>query len=152
MVRLSGAFIEIHKVVDPDGTPVETKIAETRDDIDIGLDVGEASGRAHGERTVQRTPVSATQTFGFNGFVVDDHANLTALGILESGKIRPWSKAKLEAIRLKVFARDGDAAASQMWLLRDVELILSNVNFAQDDYATFEAEAWVNGTIDNEAV
>jgi len=152
--KLTGDYIELYKVVDPGGTEVETLIGLTHDSVDIGFDVTTAQVTPHMSGRQESKAVTDAVTISISGIVVTSLGALQTLGVLDATTkaITGFVCPNLEGLRIKVYSCKGDVTETQSWLALDVVVTLSDLSYAQGDFATWSAEMMVNGTLTLESL
>lgn len=155
MVKLTGAFIELHKVDDWEGTETETKIGETLDDVEIDGSPETAETKPHGSGRRDAKGIGDAPELSFNGLIVSTLDAWDTIGWVDSNNEVPRHHTRLggtsPALRLKVFADEGDTTPTQEWAFEDPLFLLNNWSFPQEDFATWEATAVLEGRIVKES-
>lgn len=149
VTRLTGDYIELHKVTDLGATgEAETKVGETKGDVVLPVDVREAQVKPHMSEKSVRKPVGYDDDIEFEGTVTSTLQALTDLGLLDNNSVlRGYGETALEAIRLKVFEDENDTVASQEWEVVDVEIKRGDLTFPTEEFADWSASGSVNGDV-----
>lgn len=151
--KLTGAFITIHKVVNPGGAEVETLIGFTKDDVEISYDTNSAELVLHNQEIKLTKPLSYGQEVSFGGVVTTEQQSLKDLGIADGAApevLRGFSKVNLQAVRIKVYENNGDVTVKHKVLFLDCVVMCDKITYAQEDFATWECKLGVNGQIKRE--
>ena len=149
--ELSGAFLEIAKVDDPDGSPTVTVLGFTTDDVEIAVDEDEASAEGHSDRrrirrrtyneasvTVSRFIEETVETWNETGFI-----DTTDQGSVQfNASLRTW-----DACLVRVYEEAEDASPTVVNRLDEVEWHMPDGVTYPSDMATTGMEGWIHGTI-----
>lgn len=155
MPKLTGAYIELYKVTDPDGADTEELIAETRDDVDIDWNVETRETKIHGSSTVYKAPTHWAPVVGFQGLLVSTIDAWTTLGFKKAGGasngddlLRPFPEdCAIDALRFKVYEKDADTTPKQTVTCIDTVVKLNTASWPNEDFAFWEAECDVRGEV-----
>lgn len=149
--KLTGAYIDIYKVADPDGTPVYTLLAVTKDDVDLAMNPEMREVTIHNESRKTKKATHDAPVLSLAGLAVSSLGALSTLGVqfTDGGdeKLRGFVPAGLEAVEFRVFENDGDVTPKTTMTCLDVQVMLNNLTYPTEDFAMWSGEVHVNGVI-----
>jgi len=149
--QLTGAFIEVVSVTDPDGTATMTTLGFTTDDVELSIDEDEASADGHATRRRIRARTYNEAAVTFSSFVEPTLETLDELGIIDTandGKLQFDTEARTtDALYLRVYQDEEDASPALTHRLDEVEFHLPDGVTYPSDFATMGLEGWIHGDI-----
>lgn len=150
--ELSGAFLEIAKVTDPDGTsPTVVTLGFTTDDVVLSIDEDEASTEKHSDRRRLRRRTYNEAAITVTSLVEATLETLDETGIIDTasdGALQFDSTSRTwDACLVRVFENESDASPTLVHRFDEVEWHLPDGITHPSDFSTAGLEGWIHGAI-----
>lgn len=149
--ELTGAFIEVVRVADPDGTPTKTTLSFTTDDVELTVDETEASTEKHSQRREIRARTYNTADVSVTSLVEPTLETLDEMGMIDTandGKLQFDAASRTwDAVFFRVFEDESDANPVLVHRYDEVEWQLSDGLTYPSDFATAGMTGWIHGDI-----
>lgn len=148
--ELTGAYAEIVKVTDPDGTATKTTLSFTTDDIELSIEEEEVSVNKHGENRTIRARQYNTADLTFSSLIEPTLETLDETGIADmgnDGKLlfendgRTW-----DACFVRIFDSEGATTPDLVYRFDEVEWQMDGITLPAD-FATSGMTGWIHGDI-----
>jgi hypothetical protein len=153
--ELSGAFLEIVKVTDPDGTASVVTLGFTTDDVEVSVSEDEASAEGHSDRRRKRRRTYNEVELTVSSFVEPTLETLDEAGIIDSAnsgalqfdtESRTW-----DACLIRVYEDEEDASPALIHRFDEVEWSMPDGLTYPSDFATAGLTGWVHGSVQLDA-
>ncbi|WP_226040842.1 hypothetical protein [Natrinema sp. DC36] len=149
--KLTGAFVEIVKVTDPDGTATKTTLSFTTDDVEMTVDEDSATADGHADRRRIRSRTYNEAAVSLSSFIEPSMETLEEIGLIDpdnDGKLQFDAESRTwDACFLRVYKNEEDTDPALVHRYDEVEWHMPDGVTYPSDFATAGIEGWIHGDI-----
>lgn len=149
--ELTGAFIEVVRVTDPDGTPTKTTLSFTTDEVVLNVDEDEASTEKHSDRRRIRRRTYNEASVEVTSLIEPTLETLDETGLVDTandGKLQFDADARTwDAAFIRVYEDAEDADPALVHRYDEVEWHMPDGISHPSDFSTAGLEGWIGGDI-----